>query len=125
MPFGETHVVDERRCFVAEAQRSLKSFSAICQRYGISRPTGYKWMERWECEGPPGLEGRSSRPTSSPWATPAEVVEAVLGVRRAHETYGAKKIIWYLERNRPELILPSRTTVHNILLRHDLVPKRR
>jgi putative transposase len=125
MPFGETHVVDERRRFVTEVQRSLKSFSAICQRYGISRPTGYKWLGRWEQEGPPGLESRPSRPQSSPWATPEHVVEAILEVRRTHDDYGAKKIIWYLERHRPELPLPSRTTVHNILLRHNLVPKRR
>ncbi len=51
MPFEETHVVDERRRFVIEAQRSLKSFSEICRRYGTSRPTGYKWPERWEGEG--------------------------------------------------------------------------
>lgn len=125
MPFEETHVVDERRRFVTEVQRSLKSFSAVCQRYGISRPTGYKWLRRWECEGPPGLQDRSCRPRSSPWATPPHVVEAILNVRHAHDDYGAKKIIWYLERHRPELPLPSRTTVHNILLRHDLVPKRR
>lgn len=125
MPFEETHVVDERSRFVAEVQRSLKSFSAVCERYGISRPTGYKWLERWETEGPAGLEDRTSRPKSCPWATPPRVVEAILDVRHAHDDYGAKKIIWYLERNRPELPLPSRTTVHNILLRHDLVPKRR
>ncbi len=125
MPFGETHVVEERRRFVAEAHRSLKSFTALCRRYGISRPTGYKWLERWEEEGLPGLEDRSSRPQSSPAATPARVVDAILGVRHAHPDYGAKKIIWYLERHQPTLDLPSRTTVHNILRRHDLVPKRR
>jgi putative transposase len=125
MPFVETHVVDERRRFVIEVQPSLKSFSHICRRYGISRPTGYKWLERWESEGPPGLQAKPSRPRSSPWATPPPVVEAILNVRRTYEDYGAKKIIWFLERHRPELPLPSRTTVHNILLRHDLVPKRR
>jgi putative transposase len=125
MPFEETYVVDERRRFVIEAQHSLRSFSALCERYGISRPTGYMWLERWEQEGLPGLQDRPSRPRSSPWSTAPSVVEAILGVRRAHPDYGAKKIIWYLERHRPELALPSRTTVHNILLRHDLVPKRR
>ena len=60
-----------------------------------------------------------------PWATPPEVVEAILGVRRTYTDYGAKKIRWYLEKYRAELVLPSRTTIHNILCRHDLVPKRR
>lgn len=125
MPFGEIHVVEERRRFIAEAQRSLKSFSALCRRYGISRPTGYKWLERFEREGAPGLENRSSRPQTSPAATASRVVDAILDVRRAHPDYGAKKILWYLERRSPELDLPSRTTVHNLLRRYDLVPKRR
>jgi putative transposase len=125
MPFAETHVVDERTRFIEDVHRSLRSFSAICESYGISRQTGYAWLDRWKKEGPPGLANRSSKPLGCPWATPPEVVEAILKVRRTYDDYGAKKIIWYLERNRPELPLPSRTTVHNILLRHDLVPKRR
>ena len=125
MPFAETHVVDERTRFIEDVHRSLRSFKAICESYGISRPTGYAWLKRWQAEGPPGLQNRSSRPMNCPWATPFDLVEIILKVRRAHDDYGAKKIIWYLERNRPELALPSRTTVHNILLRHDLVPKRR
>ena len=41
-----------------------------------------------------------------PWATPPEVVEAILGVRRTYTDYGAKKIRWYLEKYRAELVLP-------------------
>jgi transposase InsO family protein len=125
MPFAETHVVDERTRFIEDAHRSLRSFAQLCERYGISRTTGYKWLERWKAHGPPGLEDQSTRPNSCPWATSPEVVEAILKVRRTYDDYGAKKIRWYLETHRPELSLPSRTTIHNILLRHDLVPKRR
>ena len=48
MPFEETHVVDERTRFIEDVHRSLKSFTAICERYGISRTTGYKWLARWK-----------------------------------------------------------------------------
>ena len=125
MPFSEIHVVDERTRFIEDAHRSLKSFSQLCERYGISRKTGYKWLQRWKAHGPPGLEDRSTRPKTCPWATPPEVVDAILQVRRTYDDYGAKKIRWFLQKHRPELDLPSRTTIHNILLRHDLVPKRR
>jgi transposase InsO family protein len=125
MPFAEIHVVDERTRFIEDVHCSLLSFSELCRRYGISRPTGYKWLRRWRTEGPPGLANRSSRPNSCPAATPDEVVEAILGVRRSYPDYGAKKIVWFLERHRPELAVPSRTTVHNILHRHGLVPRRR
>ena len=125
MPFTETDIVDERTRFIEDAHRSLHSFTWLCQHYGISRKTGYEWLDRWRTHGPEGLRNRSSRPMHCPWATPLEVVEAILGVRRTYTDYGAKKIRWYLEKYRAELVLPSRTTIHNILCRHDLVPKRR
>ena len=125
MPFTETDIVDERTRFVEDTHRSLHSFTWLCQHYGISRKTGYEWLDRWRTHGPEGLRNRSSRPEHCPWATPREVVEAILGVRRTYTDYGAKKIRWYLEKHRAELVLPSRTTIHNILCRHDLVPKRR
>ena len=47
MPFAETHVMEERKRFIEEAHSSVRSFAAVCDRYGISRKTGYKWMDRW------------------------------------------------------------------------------
>ena len=125
MPFAETHVMEERKRFIEEAHRSVRSFAAVCDRYGISRKTGYKWMDRWRRAGPAGLENRASRPEHCPWATPSEVVETILEVRRKYDDFGPKKIRWYLQTHRPELALPSRQTMHNILVRHDLVPRRR
>ena len=125
MPFGEIHVVDERKRFIEEVHRSARSFTAVCERYGISRNTGYTWLGRWRKSGPPGLEDRSSRPKSCPWATAPDVVESILEVRRKYEDFGPKKIRWYLQTHLPELALPSRQTMHNILVRHDLVPRRR
>lgn len=125
MPFAETQVMDQRQRFVHDAHCSLMSFSELCRHYGISRRTGYKWLERWVTSGPEGLQDRTSRPRSSPVATSAEVVEAILEVRRKHTDFGAKKVTWYLQRHRRDLQLPSLTTIHNILHRHGLVPERR
>ena len=115
MPFEETHVVEERTRFSGKAYRSVRSFAVVCERYGISRKTGYKWLSRWREHGPSGLEDRSSRPKNCPWATPHEVVEAILEVRRKYEDFGPKKIRWYLEKARPELALPSRQTMHRFV----------
>jgi transposase-like protein len=38
--------MDERARFVFEAERSDLPFAELCRRYGISRPTGYKWVDR-------------------------------------------------------------------------------
>jgi putative transposase len=125
MPFKETRVMDERHRFIAELQVSQRSFSEICRRFGISRKTGYKWLDRFEQDGQSGLQDRGRSPRSCPWATPPEVREAILEVRRAYPDYGAKKIRWFLEDHRPELAPPSRTTIHNIIEREGLVPPRR
>lgn len=125
MPFQETRVMDERRRFIDEVHRSLRSFSEICRRFGISRKTGYKWLDRFEQGGLPALENRARSPRSCPWATAPEVRDAIVSVRRSYPDYGAKKIRWYLEAHRPQLELPSRTTIHNIIDREGLVEPRR
>jgi transposase InsO family protein len=125
MPWKETHVMDERRRFIETYQRSALSLAELCRRFDISRKTAYKWLERWEPEGPPGLVDRSSRPHSCAHATPPAVVAAVVRLRQRHPLYSAKKIRWYLERHHSEWTLPSRGTIHNMLRRHQLVPRRR
>ena len=125
MPLKETHVMDERRRFIETCHRSLLSLSELCRRFDISRKTAYKWLERWEAAGPPGLADRSSRPHTCAHATPPSIVEAVVALRRRHPLYSAKKIRWYLARQRPQEPLPSVGTIHNLLRRHGLVPRRR
>jgi putative transposase len=125
MPFKETRVMDERHRFIAELQLSQRSFSEICRRFGISRKTGYKWLDRFQQDGHSGLQDRGRSPQSCPWATAPAVREAILEVRRDYPDYGAKKIRWFLEDHRPELALPSRTTIHNIIDREGLVQPRR
>jgi transposase len=38
----------ERRRFVDDAHRGLFSMTDLCARYGISRKTGYKWLDRYD-----------------------------------------------------------------------------
>jgi transposase len=37
----------------------------MCRNYGVSRPTYYKWLQRYEKHGIEGLRDGSSRPHSS------------------------------------------------------------
>ena len=52
MPWKETCAVRERMRFVSEMEVGEVSFSELCQRYAISRETGYKWCARYAAEGP-------------------------------------------------------------------------
>ena len=66
MPWMETEPMKERMRFVAEVERGLYSMSELCERYGISRRTGYKWRDRYEAKGPAGLQERSRAPHHCP-----------------------------------------------------------
>ncbi len=59
MPWSETSAMDQKRLFIKDYIRHTFSFAEICRRYGISRPTGYKWIARFEASGLSGLEERS------------------------------------------------------------------
>lgn len=48
MPWERKTVDEKRKEFVARAVMRDESISALCREYGISRPTGYKWIGRYQ-----------------------------------------------------------------------------
>ncbi len=125
MAWLETSPVNERLRFIADAQRQVFTMTELCTRFGISRKTGYKWLGRYEDEGPGGLVDQSRRPHGCPHETSEDVVDALLELRRQHPTWGAKKLLAILARRQPQREWPSRSTTCDILKRHGLVPKGR
>jgi hypothetical protein len=125
MPWLETDPVTERKKFIIEAQGGLFSHAELCRRHSISRQKGYKWLERYEAEGPDGLLDRSHRPHSCPHATEPHVLEAALELRRVRPRWGAAKILGYLAELQPKWPLPARQVLHKYFVREGLVAKRR
>ena len=66
MPWQETLLMDQRVQFIADYQRDVFDVAELARRYGISRKTAYKWIERYEVGGPAGLVDRSRRPAHCP-----------------------------------------------------------
>jgi transposase InsO family protein len=97
----------------------------LAAQYGISRKTGYKWLERHEADGAVGLRDHSRRPHQSPHATDPELIEALLAVRRRHPRWGAKKLLAVAGRRNPDAAWPSRTTVCTVLKQRGFVTSRR
>lgn len=62
MPWSGTSLMDQRAQFGAEAASGLFSMTELCQRYGISRKTGYKWEERYDGEADPRVGMPPARP---------------------------------------------------------------
>ena len=125
MPWHETHVMDERMNFIVDWQREELSTAALCRQYGVSRKTGYKWIERFEGFGPEGLQDRSSAAHQHPNEVAAEIAEAVIGVRAAHPSWGPKKIKGWLSMKQPQTAWPAQSTIAELLDRRGLVRHRR
>src|SRR6266850_2371695 len=71
MPWKETCVMDEKTAFIAECLGGELPMTALCERYGISRDTGYRLLGRYREAGPGGLEPRARAPATSGAADPA------------------------------------------------------
>ncbi len=121
MPWKELLPMDQKTQFVSEYLRDSLSFTELCQRYHISRKTGYKWIARYQALGSAGLVDRSRRPHSSPDQTPDALRLAIIDARRRHPFWGAKKLLKILQRKEPQTSWPSRWTICEILKREGLV----
>src|SRR3954451_13499149 len=126
MPWRERSPVDLRVQFISEYQTGLWSMTELTAQYGISRKTGYKWVERAMTGGVAALLDQSRRPRTQPTATDRTLVDALLAVRRRHPRWGAKKLLAVVRRQEPSAAWPSRSTVCDLLRREGLlVPRRR
>ena len=82
MPWRDASPMDQRTQFIGEHLRGGRTITELCDDYGVSRKTGYKWIERYLRQGAAGLEERSRRPRRSPNETAEEIVTAILDARR-------------------------------------------
>lgn len=84
MAWREASIVEQRREFVVLASVKGANVALLCRRFGISRETGHKWIERFKAGGAVSLADRSRRPPTSPEKTADAAEAAVLGLRDAH-----------------------------------------
>jgi putative transposase len=124
MPWTQTDAVLERQKFVKVVLSGRWTMTETCQRFGISRQTGYEVMARHAERGMAGLSDASRAPRTHPNQSPPEIEAAVLRVRKARPTWGSKKILATLERERPDETWPARSTIDAILKRAGVVAPR-
>jgi transposase len=87
MPWNEVTTVKLRAEFVRLAQSEGANISQLCERFQISRKTGYKWLARFRSHGDSGLGDQSRRPAVSPSQTPNDVEADVLRLRDQHPAW--------------------------------------
>jgi transposase InsO family protein len=111
--------------FVMAIEADEEAFAAVCRQFGVSRKTGYKWLERYREGGVGGLLDHCRAPHRHPQTIAAEIAQRCLAVRRAHPTWGPVKVRAWLERRAPEMTLPAASTIGVLFDRGGLTVKRR
>ena len=125
MGWMETCAVDERMRFVMAVKKREEAFAAVCRRFGVSRKTGYKWVSRYEEAGVEGLLDRSRAPWHHPQAVAEAIANRCVEVRRAHPSWGPRKVRASLEREAPGMDWPVASTIGALFDREGLTVKRR
>lgn len=119
MPWKRVNVDEQRMQFVIRAGSGKEPITGLCREFGISRPTGYLWRQRYRQSGTlTGIWESSRRPHRSPRATEAWKQQRVVALRQ-QTGWGAKKLRVLL-REEEQIALPVRT-IHRILERHSLI----
>src|SRR5947207_4804171 len=120
MGWKETCAMEERFKFVQEYKTDDWSLAELCRRYGVSRKTGYKWLERYQSDGLEGLQDQSRAPDRHPNEVVKELADVVLDLRRQHPHWGPAKLRARLQREAPEIVWPAASTMGEMLKRAGL-----
>jgi putative transposase len=106
------------------ALKALKTdnFGLLCQEYGISRKTGYKWRERFLAEGLRGMEEESRRPKSSPAALSEQVVCDIIRIKNRRLQWGPRKVRSIYARSHD--YIPSESSFKRVLEKAGYTEKR-
>jgi transposase InsO family protein len=111
--------------FISDCLRGEEPMTVLCERYGISRETGYVWRRRYDAEGPAGLEERSRAPLRHGASTAAELVVRIIEARQRKPYWGPKKLRATLAEQDACAAWPSLSTIAEILRREGLSQPRR
>ena len=125
MPWTDLTPMDQRLELVTLARSGEFTVTELASRFGVSKKTAHKWISRFEAGGAKALKDQSRAPRHSPRKTPDDVERLIVKLKRAHPTWGPKKIQVLAERDHGVGSPPATSTIGEILKRHGLVRKRR
>lgn len=80
MPWHIPDLMSQRLEFVLLARQPGVSFRVLCQRFGVSAKTGYKWVHRFGAGDHESLRDRSRRPKVSPARCSEQIAQEVVAL---------------------------------------------
>ena len=119
MPFIERTKEKMREEFVKEVLEHKKTKSELCIKYGISRPTGDKWIKQYLENGSLADKSRAPHKTNR---VSEETEQLIINKRTQYPAFGAVKIKRILHDEGYEN-LPCDKTINNIFHRNGLITK--
>ena len=111
-------IIENRYRMIAEPERSGKSISDICNAFGVSRETWYKWKRRYNVYGLDGLKNQSKRPHNIENVKITKELEKIILELRLNNRFGPMRIRFRLKRKYG--ISLGTKTIYNLLKRHNL-----
>ena len=121
MPWKQTTPMEQKIEFICECRSGKYTITDLCENFGISRPTAYKLISRFENMGFDGLRESSRAPKNHPNQTSKKITASILNLKKNYPRWGAKKIRVLLFNELPNEDIPSVVTVHNILKKNGFV----
>jgi transposase InsO family protein len=118
--------MQQREQFITDHCRGLFTMRELCDRFNVSRKTGYKWLARFREHGRAGLSDRSHAPHRCPHRISEEMATLLCSTRRAHPSWGPEKILDHLRpKHRSIREWPAFSTISDLFVRKGLIRKRR
>jgi transposase InsO family protein len=125
MPWKVINHMELKNQLVTDHLKEHFSITDLSQKYGISRPTVYKWLERYEQLGIEGLKEQSRAPNHCPHRTSEEIINLVIQEKLQNRKRGPRKVRAQLKRRYPEIHFPATSTLAYWLKKEGLVEPRK
>lgn len=131
MPWKVKDVMEQKTEFISLYRTNLFTITELCNRFNITRPTGYKWINRVKVKGDRSITeclcDKSTRPITSPLKISNDIEDKIVSLRREYPRWGSKKLIVLFKERYPAIETPSRRTFDRIfakngLLNEDYIP---
>jgi len=122
----ENYRVEQQRLQLVHAYLSDQiKMTQLCKQYGVSRKSGYKWVQRFLDHGEEGLKDLSkARHAPSQYYTQDQIDRAI-DLKLRYRTWGPKKILIKLQEIYPNEDWPCPTSLYEIFKDYHLVTSRK
>src|SRR5580765_6101598 len=95
-------VAEQRYQAVLAVIRDGETVTDVAARFGVRRQTVHEWLAKYEAGGLENLGDGSHPPVSCPHQMPAAVEVALAEMRRAHPSWGPRRLVFELAKRKLE-----------------------